>query len=260
MVELAAGLTSSAFLLFLAASLSPDWRRRKGLWRSRFENDIGAARLAVASSAIVLGIPASLGLVAGNLLWVLGALLAATASRDSAPARNDPLSGPWAPFVVLSWSLLAAGFCLGTFDLGEMLATQAVLGPAALVRGSWMSVLACLAFAAGVFWSALWLRDGHPAETPSPSAAADTFLGWGRTALAGAALSSLFFGPSLGALTSAPVSAELGFRALGSVLGTCSLVAALSLSRRVRVTPGKALQGLTAAASLTALVAAALSR
>lgn len=302
LLPLAAGLLASALLLVVSACASPEWPKRKEIWRATPEPPPGlqerlATSVALGAFGLTVGLPAALGFVDGNILVVLGGLAATSVARSlllsnhqaSPPAPQgtskgtvdgDPGSAPdaageseasarwvespgarWLWFAAFGWAIFAAGFSVGTFDLREGLAAQTVLGPAALVPGTWRAPLLALGFLAGVVAALFWLREAPPVPKALRAAGVGALLAWGEAALAGATLSASFFGPSVGALVAGPAAGARQMGTAASFLLTFVIVGALSASRRIRrLARPRLLPVLTAALALAAMGAAALGR
>lgn len=267
LAPLAAGLLCTGLLLLVSARFSPEWAGAGSLSKRADrhpEENERRTSFALGAFGILIGIPAALGFVPANVLSVVAALAAAMMAHrllwpdgSSSAGPGKQWESPLPAFVVLAWSILSAAWWTGTSDLRRAVAVQAVLGPAALSQGSWRSVLLSFSFLAGVAAAVFWVRRG-PSIAGPPADAASTWLKWGQSALAGAALSAAFFGPSPGALISGPLIPELRSGVAGSFLFTCTIVAGVSWSRRmVLFSVPPALQVLVAALPLLAMGAAA---
>lgn len=235
-------ILATPVLLVVAAMASPEWSERDQVMaaiRSKASFDEPQSRLIVAliPFGIFLGIPAALGLIEpSNALTVLGALVAcmlghAYLSPSSGPTPFNPSHG-W--FVALSWAVLALPLYAGSFSLSESLALQAVLGPAPLTAGVAAAGL-WVALLAGVFAAGGWASGLPQMGGPYPSGAikaADYMARWGETALAATAVSSIIWGPSLGAIAFGPADGVTVSRVGISFLVSCGAVAAASFIRR----------------------------
>jgi hypothetical protein len=205
---------------------------------------------------VVLGIPAALGLAPVNVVGLFGAMIACMLARGflarTAPVRArspygmSPSYGMYSSpsaiwtntsmgwFVVVCWCALALPLNVGTFDLGQVLAVQAALGPAPFSLGPGVSVSILIAFVVGLVaasaWSASLPSIGRPDEPANQ--AIDIAARWGESALAGSIVAGTTWGPSLGALVRGPIDTQSLLLALVSFVITCGAVAAVSYGRR----------------------------
>lgn len=281
LVQLGAGLFFSALLVALSARASPEWGKlRAGAPAAPPgpEKQGHTASLALGVFGCVVGIPGALGFVPGNVLLVLGGMVATMTCRrlllhrsesaESTLPRDDPgkravgksgyspNAGLW--FLPLAWSVLAGAASLETLHLRRALGVQAVLGPAALAPGPGLSLLLMLAFAAGLLSAVFWVRESSSIARVSGKTA-DAALRWGEAALGGAAVTAVFFGPSVGALVFGPGSADLQAGAAGSYLLTGMVVAFISWARKRPALPHpRIIRGVCAALALAALAGAVL--
>lgn len=182
--------------------------------------------------ATLLGIPAALGLMPGNLLLVAGALVTITWGRAllAFPGTRAHASFVWVAAVL--WSLLPAAITWRTFDVRGIQAAYAVLGP--LGGGSPDSLLRLTALVAGTVaaarWvsslPAMWVASGDPGPV-------EGLLRWSHSALAAAAVSATLFGPSVGSVVYGPRnSASIG-AAGASVAVTLLCVASILFLRHL---------------------------
>ncbi|MGQ0678967.1 MAG: hypothetical protein ACT4OM_04805 [Actinomycetota bacterium] len=239
-------LVATPLLLVVSALCSPEWPQREQVLaelKSKVSLDVpqGPLVFALIPFGIFIGIPAALGLVEpSNILTVLGALVACMIAHGylaNARGTDSPWNAGQGWFVVLAWAVLAFPLYAGSFDVADALAVQAVLGPAPLSSGAASAVL-WVALIAGIAAAAGW-TDGLPSfgvnSYSRSKAAVDVAARWGETALAATAVSAITWGPSLGVLALGPVGATDVYRAGGSFLVTCGVVAAASYSRRFLV-------------------------
>jgi hypothetical protein len=236
-------MLATPVLLVVAAMASPEWSQRDQVIsalqsKASFDVPQGRLILGLIPFGIFLGIPASLGLVEpSNVLTVLGALVACMLAHGYLSEASDEnafnASHGW--FVALSWAVLAAPLYASSFSLTESLALQAVLGPAPLSAGIasaglWVALLAGIVAAGG--WANGMPKLAGPYASPA-NHAADYVARWGETALAATAVSSLIWGPSLGALALGPADGATVYKAGISFLVSCAAVAAASYCRRL---------------------------
>lgn len=205
--------------------------------KASFDTPQAKALFGLIPFGILLGVPAALGLVPGNLLVVLGALMACMVARGFLSGPEDIEAG-WTGsrgwFLPLAWSIAVFPLYANSFDLREAIAVQAVLGPAPLNSGGPASAALWLAFAVGLFSAAGWSEALPRISRPVSPAnrAVDSIARWGESALASASVAGVVWGPSVGALISGPVDGAAA-RRVGISFGiTCAAVAAVSFSRR----------------------------
>lgn len=221
---------------------SPEWPQRARVMsdagaKASFDTPQGKALFGLIPFGVLLGIPAALGLIPGNVLVVLAALMACMVARGFL-SRPDDLPAGWrgsqAWFLALAWSIAAFPLYANSFDLREALAVQAVLGAAPLNSGGrisaalWLALLAGLVSAAG--WSEALPRISRPISPANE--AVDAIARWAESALAGAAVAGIVWGPSLGALISGPADRPAVSRVAISFGITCVAVGVVSFSRR----------------------------
>ncbi|MEX2588383.1 MAG: hypothetical protein WD602_10395 [Actinomycetota bacterium] len=254
-------------LLGIAAIASPEWPRRAeilALPKVSFDTAQGRLLFGLVPFGVALGIPAALGLISANVLALLSAMIACMLGRDFLAKTHDEHFG-WTPahgwFAVLSWSVLALPLHVNSLDLQQVVAAQTALGPAPLYFGAGPSAAFWLAMLAGLVAAAGWSQDQVRLPTitmGTKDSAADMIARWGESALAATAVTSILWGPSLGALVSGPINERtVGFVALSFVV-TCAAVAAVSFARRF-ITPTTQLPlaaGAGAVAALAMLLAA----
>lgn len=235
-------MLATPVLLVVAAMASPEWSQRDQViaaLQSKASFDVPQGRyiLGLIPFGVFLGIPAALGLVEpSNVLTVLGALVACMVAHGYLTGVSDAnafnASHGW--FVAVSFAVLAAPLYASSFNLADSLALQTVLGPAPLTAGVasaglWIALLAGIVAAGG--WANGLPSLAGPYASPA-NYAADYVARWGETALAGTAVSSLIFGPSLGAVALGPANGVTVYRAGISFLVCCGAVAGASYCRR----------------------------
>ena len=235
-------MLATPILLVVAAMASPEWSKRDQVIaalqsKASFDVDQGRLILGLIPFGVFLGIPAAMGLIEpSNVLTVLGALVACMLAHGYLSGASDAnafnASHGW--FVAVSWAVLAAPLYASSFSLSDSLALQTVLGPAPLSAGIasaglWVALLAGIVAAGG--WA-----NGLPSlagpYAPPANYAADYVARWGETALAATAVSSVIWGPSLGALALGPADGGTVYKAGISFLVCCAAVAGASYSRR----------------------------
>lgn len=248
-------------LLGIAALTSPEWPRRDqilALPRLSFDTPQGRLLFGLVPFGVALGIPAALGLISANILALLSALIACMLGRGFLAKTHDEYFG-WTPahawFAALSWCVLALPLHVDSLDLDQVVASQAALGPGPLFFGPAPSAALWLALLAGLIAATGWSQDQVRLPTGTygqKETAADMVARWGESALAATAVSSITFGPSLGALVSGPVTERtVGFVALSFAI-TCAAVALVSYSRRF-ITPETQLPLVAGAGSVGAV-------
>jgi hypothetical protein len=255
---------------------SPEWSRREEIFaaaqqKASFETPQARGLYALIALGVALGIPAALGLVPVNVLGLLGALAACMVGRGLLSRRSrtrfavqeigwDPPSG-W--FVVVCWCILTLPLHVGTFDLGQMLAVQAVLGPATITLGPAGSSAVWVALLTGLVAATAWSGALPTLARPDYRAnqAVDSITRWGESALAAAAVMGTLWGPSLGALVRGPLNVRTLLWAGLSFALTIGGVAAVSFCRRYvdRIPQGSAVLG-AGALAFTAMIVASFLR
>lgn len=260
-------------MIGISAMASPEWRRREEILqaaqqKARFDTAYGRGLYALIPLGVFLGIPAALGLIPANILALLGALVACMLGRwflsrakftivPGFEAGLDPASG-W--FLVLSWSILTLPLLVRTFDLEQVLAVQAVLGPAPLALGPAASAMVWVAFITGLVAAAGWSGSLPSLARPDfvANEAIDSVTRWGESALAGTAVTGTLWGPSVGALARGPFDTRTLLTVLLSFGITCLAVAGVSFSRRYvdRIPQAPAALGAGGVAICVMLVAA----
>ncbi len=182
--------------------------------------------------ATLLGIPAALGLMPGNLLAVAGALVTITWGRALLALPGTRTSASFVWVAAVSWSLLPAALTLRTFDVLGIQAAYAVLGP--LGGGSPGALLRLTALVAGTVaaarWvsslPAMWVASGDPG-------ALEDLMRWSHSALAAAAVSATLFGPSVGSVVYGPRNSASIAVAGASVAVTLLCAASILLLRHL---------------------------
>lgn len=248
-------------LLGIAAVASPEWSRREqilALPKVSFDTAQGRLLFGLVPFGVALGIPAALGLISANVLALLAAMISCMLGRDFLAKTHDEHFG-WTPahgwFAVLSWSILALPLHVNSLDLQQVVAAQAALGPSPLYFGAGPSAAFWLAMLAGLVAAAGWSQDQVRLPTramASSDSAADMLARWGESALAATAVTSVVWGPSLGALVAGPINERtIGFVTLSFAV-TCAAVGGVSYARRF-ITPATQLPLAAGAGSVAAL-------
>lgn len=176
--------------------------------------------------ATLLGIPAALGLMPGNLLVVAGALVTITWGRALLALPGTRVLASFVWVAAVSWSLLPAAITLRTFDVLGIQAAYAVLGP--LGGGLPSALLRLIALVIGTVaaarWvsslPAMWVASGEPGPL-------EDLLRWSHSALAAVAVSATLFGPSVGSVVYGPRN-PAAFAAAGAS-GVATLLCAVSI-------------------------------
>ena len=232
-----AALAATVILIFVSAAASPQWRFRRDIFRAARRRAAldpkGRAALGLVAFGIACGIPASLGFIEGNVLLILGALASCMIGRALARPAGYSFNSAWSWFAVIGLSV-TAGFLLASGDVGitRAMAAQSAAGSALLASSATAAGAAAAGLAAGLIGAVAWASK-LPALAPSEeTAAVAAMLRWGETALAGAAVSGVAAGPSLGALVFLPDGAGFAAGPLISFAITCLVVAMVSTGRR----------------------------
>ena len=252
---------------------SPEWRQREEILaavrqKASFDSPQGRGLYGLIALGVALGIPAALGLIPVNVLGLLGALVACMVGRGFLTRRSrarfagqdmwwDPPSG-W--FVALCWCILTLPLHGDTLDLGQVLAIQAVLGPATITLGPAASSAAWVALVTGLVAATAWSGALPSLARPDyrGNQALDSITRWGESALAAAAVTGTLWGPSLGALVRGPLNTKTLLWVGLSFVVTIGAVAGVSFCRRYanRIPHGPASLGAAALAFVAMLVAA----
>lgn len=182
--------------------------------------------LGLIAVATLVGIPAALGLVPGNLLVVAGALLTVTWGRAllAFPGTRVRASFVWMAAVL--WSLAPAAITLRSFDVLGIQAAYAILGP--LGGGLPGALLRLIALVAGTVAAAGWVSSLPAMWVASGDTGhLEDLFRWSHSALAAAAVSATLFGPSVGSLVYGPRTFA-AFAAAGAS-GAVTLLCAVSI-------------------------------
>lgn len=269
-------LVASPLLIGISALASPEWRSRNEILRAAqqkavFDTPQARGLYALIALGVSLGIPAALGLMPVNVLVLLASLVACMVGRGYLTRRSrGRFAGPemiWDPpsgwFVVLSWCILTLPLHVDTFDLGQVLAVQAVLGPATITLGPAGSSAAWAALVVGLVAATAWSGALPTLARPDyqGNQAIDSITRWGESALAATAVTGTVWGPSLGALVRGPLNMKTFLWAGISFALTMIAVAGVSFCRRYvnRIPHGPAALG-AGTIALTAMIVASFIR
>jgi len=187
--------------------------------------------------AILVGIPAALGLIQADVIWVLGALMACMLGRRLLEAKPFAIrakaQSPSLWFLALGFNVLAAGAILGTFSLQQGMSIQAIFGPAPLLGPASKSIASSICFIFGLVAASFWCARLPSLPGGDESVAVEGLLQCGECSLAGAVVGAAFWGAPLGAVLLGPSPDGISSFTGLSILVTVISVAVVSAGRRI---------------------------
>lgn len=168
---------------------------------------------------VISGIPIALGLIPANSFVLIAAISACMIGRGLFRGEGQAAASV-APFLAISWSILAGLQRFDTLDIGAAMGAQGVFGPfAGFASHPWTWAL----FPIGLLAAPLWVVQ-LPRIGGGDHVALDRLFGIGETALSAVAVSGPLWGPSLGALVYGPLDSNAFAASATSFLVTLMFV------------------------------------